>query len=85
MRIDKFLKDARLIKRRTIAKEMCDAGKIMLNDKVVKAGTAVKVDDVIQIEYAKMIFSVKILTLEISTHKTLAASCYEELSKVAKS
>ena len=47
MRLDKYLKVSRLIKRRTIANEACDAGRVMINDKVAKASTDVKVGDVI--------------------------------------
>ena len=50
MRLDKYLKVSRLIKRRTIANEACDAGRVMINDKVAKASTDVKVGDVIEIE-----------------------------------
>ena len=52
MRLDKYLKVSRIIKRRTVANEACDAGRVMVNDKVAKAGTDVKVGDVIEIEYA---------------------------------
>ncbi|MBQ0059005.1 MAG: RNA-binding S4 domain-containing protein, partial [Lachnospiraceae bacterium] len=50
MRIDKFLKVSRLIKRRTIANEACDAGRVSINGKVVKASAEVKVGDVIEIQ-----------------------------------
>lgn len=46
MRLDKYLKVSRIIKRRTVANEACDAGRVMVNDKVAKAGTDVKVGDV---------------------------------------
>ena len=49
MRIDKFLKNSRLIKRRTIAKEACDQGRVFVNDKVAKAGTEFKVGDIIRV------------------------------------
>ncbi len=52
MRIDKFLKDSRLIKRRTLAKEACDAGKIEINNKVAKAGDNVKENDIININFS---------------------------------
>ena len=50
MRVDKFLKNSRLIKRRTVAKEACDQGRISINDKPAKAGTEVKVGDIIHRE-----------------------------------
>ena len=49
MRLDKYLKVSRLIKRRTVANEACDAGRVMINGKTAKAGTDVKVGDVIEI------------------------------------
>lgn len=52
MRIDKFLKDSRLIKRRTLAKEACDAGKIEINGKVAKAGDNVKENDIVNINFS---------------------------------
>lgn len=51
MRIDKYLKVSRLIKRRTMANEACDSGRVRLNDKVVKAGAEVKEGDVIEIRF----------------------------------
>ena len=50
MRLDKYLKVSRLIKRRTVANEACDAGKILVNDKIARASYDVKVGDVIQIQ-----------------------------------
>jgi len=60
MRIDKFLKVARLIKRRTIAKEVLDASKVRVNDRVVKASYEVKVGDVIEINLSKINFKTKV-------------------------
>ena len=51
MRLDKYLKVSRLIKRRTVANEACDAGRVMINGKTAKAGTDVKVGDVIEIVF----------------------------------
>ncbi len=51
MRLDKYLKVSRLIKRRTVANDACDAGRVMVNDKVVKASYDVKVGDVIEIQF----------------------------------
>ena len=50
MRIDKFLKNSRLIKRRTVAKDACDQGRVFVNDKSAKAGTDVKIGDIIRVE-----------------------------------
>lgn len=52
MRIDKYLKISRIIKRRTIAQEACDKGRVTINDKVAKSGTQVKVGDQIEINFS---------------------------------
>jgi ribosomal 50S subunit-recycling heat shock protein len=53
MRIDKFLKNARIIKRRTLAKEACDKGRVLINGKTAKAGAEVEVGDVIEIIFGE--------------------------------
>ena len=53
MRLDKYLKVSRLIKRRTVANEACDAGRVMINDKVAKASQEVKKGDVIEIRFGR--------------------------------
>lgn len=60
MRLDKYLKVSRLIKRRTIANEACDAGRVMINDKVAKASTDVKVGDVIEIGFGNKTVKVEV-------------------------
>ena len=57
MRLDKFLKVSRLIKRRTVANDACDAGRVSINGKVAKAGTAVKAGDIIEIGTVKLYFA----------------------------
>ena len=68
MRIDKFLKVSRIIKRRTVANEACDAGRVSLNGKVVKAGAEVKIGDIVT--------KVEVLNLQESTKKEDAAGMY---------
>jgi ribosomal 50S subunit-recycling heat shock protein len=68
MRLDKFLKVSRIIKRRTVAKEVCETGRVLVNSKVAKPGTDVKIGDVIEIQYATG--SVKAEILNISEHVT---------------
>ena len=63
MRLDKYLKVSRLIKRRTIAREACDSGRVLLNGKAAKASSEVKVDDIIEINFGNK--SVKVQVLEI--------------------
>ncbi len=77
MRIDKFLKNSRLIKRRTIAKEACDQERVFINDKVAKAGSEVNLGDVVLIKFGNG--EIKIRILELSEHATKenAAKMYE--------
>ena len=77
MRIDKFLKNSRLIKRRTVAKEACDQGRVFINDKVATAGTEVKTGDLIRIEFGNSSISAKVLNLSESCKKEDAATMYE--------
>jgi ribosomal 50S subunit-recycling heat shock protein len=68
MRLDKFLKVSRIIKRRTVAKEVCETGRVMINGKPAKPGTVVKIGDIIEIGYASG--SVKAEVINISEHVT---------------
>lgn len=68
MRLDKFLKVSRIIKRRTVAKEVCDTGRVLINDKSGKPGSEIKLGDVIEIQYASG--SIKAEVLDISEHVT---------------
>lgn len=79
MRVDKFLKNSRLIKRRTIAKEACDQGRVYVNDKPVKAGSYVKVGDIIKIEFGNGEVKARILDIKDSCKKEDAAGMYEIL------
>ena len=69
MRIDKFLKVSRLIKRRTVANEACDAGRISVNGKVVKASYDVKVGDVIEITFGTKTVKAKVISVADSTKR----------------
>lgn len=79
MRLDKYLKVSRLIKRRTVANDACDAARITVNDKPAKASYQVKVGDVIEIAFGQR--TVKVEVLELSEHalKADAATMYREL------
>lgn len=66
MRIDKYLKVSRIIKRRTIAQEACDSGRVMVNDKVAKSSTAIKIGDVIEIRFGTN--TAKYEVLEVKEH-----------------
>ncbi|MDD2217909.1 MAG: RNA-binding S4 domain-containing protein [Eubacteriales bacterium] len=77
MRIDKFLKNSRLIKRRTVAKEACEQERITVNGKTAKPGTEVKEGDLIKITFGNSEITVKILKLTESSKKEDAAEMYE--------
>ena len=79
MRIDKFLKNSRIIKRRTVAKEACDQGRVFVNDKLAKAGTEVNPGDVIHIEFGNSSVDAKVLELIESCRKEDADKMYEIL------
>lgn len=76
MRLDKYMKVTRLIKRRTVANEACDAGKILVNDKVARASYDVKVDDIITINLGSKPLKVKVLNVTEYATKENASSNY---------
>lgn len=80
MRLDKFLKVSRLIKRRTVANEACDAGRVMVNDKVAKASVDVKVGDVIEIAFGQKAVKVRVLDIQDTTKKEEAKDLFEYIS-----
>ncbi len=69
MRLDKFLKVSRLIKRRTIANEACDAGRVMVNGKTAKASVDVKIGDVIEIGFGSKAVKVEVLDVQETVKK----------------
>ena len=77
MRIDKFLKVSRLIKRRTVANEACDAGRVMVNGKPAKASVNVKVGDEIEILFGQKSVKVRVLDLQDTTRKEEAKDLFE--------
>lgn len=77
MRLDKYLKVSRLIKRRTVANEACDACKITVNDKVARASYDVKVGDVIEITLGSKSVKVKVTEVKEVVRKEDAATMYE--------
>jgi ribosomal 50S subunit-recycling heat shock protein len=79
MRLDKYLKVSRLIKRRTVANDACDAGRVMVNDKVVKASYDVKLGDVIEISFGNKSVKVKVTRIADSTKKEDAKEMFEYL------
>jgi len=63
MRLDKYLKNSRIIKRRTIAKEACEGGRVSINGKVAKAGTEVSLGDIIEIRFGDKTFKAEIINI----------------------
>lgn len=76
MRLDKYLKVSRLIKRRTVANEACDAGRVLINDKVAKAGTEVKVGDTITIQFGNKETKVEVLAVQETVRKEEAQDMF---------
>lgn len=81
MRLDKYLKVSRLIKRRTLAKEASDSERILVNGVVAKPSKEVKVGDNLTITYGKKVIEVRIISLIDSTKKTDASLMYELVSE----
>lgn len=79
MRLDKFLKVSRLIKRRTVANEACDAGRVMVNGVVAKASVKVKVGDVIEIQFGTKNVKVEVLDIQDTTKKEEAKELFKYL------
>ena len=81
MRLDKFLKVSRLIKRRTVANEACDAARISVNGKPAKASYDVKLGDTIAIAFGAKLVTLRVLDIKDTTKKTEAVGMYEVLSE----
>jgi ribosomal 50S subunit-recycling heat shock protein len=79
MRLDKFLKVSRLIKRRTVANEACDAGRVLVNGKAAKASAQVKVGDVIEIQFGTRTVKAEVLDLQDTTKKEEAKELFRYL------
>lgn len=79
MRLDKYLKVSRLIKRRTVANEACDAGRVFINDKQAKAGTEVKVGDIILIKFGTRDVKVEVTSVQETVRKEDAKEMYKDL------
>lgn len=77
MRIDKFLKVSRILKRRTLAEEACEKGKVCVNGREVKPGHRIKVGDVVEVSFAGGAIKFKIIEIKETVKKDEAASLYE--------
>ena len=79
MRLDKYLKVSRLIKRRTVANDACDADRILVNGRQAKASYQVKVGDVIEIRFGERVLKVKVAAVTENATKDAASAMYEEV------
>lgn len=79
MRIDKYLKASRLIKRRTVANEACDGDRIVVNGRQVKASYQVKVGDIIEIHFGQRVLKVEVLKVADNVGKADAPAMYREI------
>lgn len=79
MRLDKFLKVSRLIKRRIVANEACDAGRVLVNDRPAKASAQVKAGDVLEIQFGSKSVRVEVLNVQETVKKEEAQELYRYL------
>ena len=77
MRIDKFLKNSRIIKRRPVAKEACEQGRVFINEKQAKPGDEVNVGDIIQVDFGTRTMKVEVLKVEDNVRKDDAGELYK--------
>lgn len=80
MRLDKYLKVSRLIKRRSVANDACDAGRVMVNGKQAKAGISVKEGDIIEVQFGNSTLKAEVLQIVDTTRKEEAKEMYRLLS-----
>ncbi len=80
MRLDKYLKVSRLIKRRTVANEACDGERVTVNGRTAKASYDVKVGDILEIRFGQKTVKVEVLNLSESTKKADAVAMYREIT-----
>lgn len=81
MRLDKYLKVSRIIKRRTVAKEIADKGRIQVNGQIAKSSTSVKIGDIIKILFGNKTLEIRVLDLKDTTKKEEAKDLYEITSE----
>lgn len=79
MRLDKYLKVSRIIKRRTVANEACDAGRVTINDRPAKASAEVKVGDILEIQFGNKPVRVQVTDVKETVKKDEAKEMYKTL------
>lgn len=81
MRLDKYLKISRIIKRRTVANEACDAGRVLVNGKVARASYDVKVNDVLELQLGARVVKARVVSVNEYAKKDEAALMYEVIEE----
>lgn len=80
MRLDKYLKNSRIIKRRTVAKDACEQGRVEVNGKIAKPGLELKTGDIIQVTFGSNVLKVRVLAMPETVRKDDADSLYEVIN-----
>ncbi len=79
MRVDKFLKNSRIIKRRTVAKEACEQGRVFINEKQAKPGDEVKIGDIVKINFGTGSMKIEVLNVSDNVKKDDASGLYKTI------
>lgn len=79
MRVDRFLKNSRIIKRRTIAKEACEQGRVIINEKIAKPGDDIKIGDIVQINFGTGAMKIEVLDTSDNVRKHDAEGLYKNI------
>lgn len=80
MRLDKYLKNSRIIKRRTVAKDACEQGRVEVNGKIAKPGLELKTGDIVQVTFGSNVLKVRVLAMPEVVRKDDADSLYEVIN-----
>ena len=81
MRLDKYLKVSRIIKRRTVAKEACDGGRVSINGKIAKAGAEIRENDIMEIRFGNRVWKYQVTSVQEVVRKENAADMYRVLEE----
>jgi ribosomal 50S subunit-recycling heat shock protein len=81
MRLDKFLKVSRIVKRRTVAKEACDGGRVEVNGRPAKAGAELKEDDLVRVRFGNSTLTVRVKEMKENARKEEAEGLYEVVTQ----
>lgn len=79
MRIDKYLKNARIIKRRTVAKEACEQGRVFINNKIAKPGDEVQIGSIVQINFGTGSMTIEVMDISDNVRKENAINLYKRI------